>query len=128
MKKKAAIAAIALLMTTSPLAFAAETSSTVGMRHPSPAEMNSLTEMRIGIIKAALQMTPDQEKLWPAVEEAIRARAKNRQARFERLAELRDKGPVDALSERNPVELMPPPRVVISYDHIQDLEDRKSVV
>jgi Spy/CpxP family protein refolding chaperone len=106
MKKKAAIAAIALLMTTSPLAFAAETSSTVGMRHPSPAEMNSLTEMRIGIIKAALQMTPDQEKLWPAVEEAIRARAKNREARFERLAELRDKGPVDALSERNPVDVM----------------------
>ena len=106
MKKKAAIAAIALLMTTSSLAFAAETSSTVGMRHPSAAEMNSLTEMRIGIIKAALQMTPDQEKLWPAVEDAIRARAKNRQARFERVAELRDSGPMEAVGERNPVELM----------------------
>jgi hypothetical protein len=106
MKKKAAVAAIALLMTTSPLAFAAETSSTVGVRHPSAADLNSLTEMRVGIVKAALQLTPDQEKLWPPVEEAIRARAKNRQARLERIAELHDKGAMDALRERNPVELM----------------------
>lgn len=106
MTKKAAVAAIALLMTTSSLACAAETSSTVGVRHPSAADMNSLTDMRVGIVKAALQMTPDQEKLWPPVEEAIRARAKNQQARLERIAELHDKGAMEALRERNPVELM----------------------
>src|SRR5262249_52231892 len=106
MKNKAAVAAIALLMTTSSLAFAAETSSTVGARHPSGADLNSLTEMRVGIVKAGLQLTPDQEKLWPPVEEAIRARAKNRQARLERFAEVHDNSAMDAMRERNPVELM----------------------
>src|ERR1700760_1489290 len=106
MIRKIAVAATAVLMTASPLAYAAETSSTVGMRHPSAADMNAMTDARVGIIKAALQMTPDQEKYWPAVEEAIRARAKNRQARFERVAELRDSGPMEAAGEGNPVELM----------------------
>ena len=110
MTKKAAVAAIAFLMTTSSLAYAAETSSTtsstVGMRSPSAADLNSLTDMRVGLVKAALQLTPDQEKYWPAVEDAIRARAKNRQARFERVAELRDSSPMEAVAERNPVEIM----------------------
>src|SRR6201999_431175 len=100
MTKKIAVAATAILITASPLAYAAETSSTVGMRHPiTGADLNALTDARVGIIKAALQLTPDQEKYWPAVEEAIRARAKNRQARFERLAQLRDSGPMQALHE-----------------------------
>ena len=68
--------------------------------------MNSLTDMRVGIVKAALQMTPDQEKYWPAVEDAIRARAKNRQARLERVVELHENGAMDALRERNPVDIM----------------------
>jgi LTXXQ motif family protein len=106
MSKKAAVAAIAFLMTTSSLAYAAETSSTVGMRGPSAADLNSLTDMRVGLVKAALQLTPDQEKLWPPLEEAIRARSKSRMARLERVAELRDNGPTDALSDRNPVDLM----------------------
>ena len=106
MKKKAAVAAIALLMTTSSIALAAETSTTVGVRHPSAADLKSLTDMRVGVIKAALQLTPDQEKLWPAVEDAIRARAKNQQARLERFAELRDTATTDAMRDRNPVDLM----------------------
>ena len=106
MRKKASIAAIALLMTTAPLAYAAETSSTVGMRGPSATDLNSLTDMRVGLVKAALQLTPDQEKYWPPLEEAIRARSKNRITRLERVAELRDNGPMDALGDRNPVDLM----------------------
>jgi len=107
MIKKVAVATTAVLMTASPLAYAAETSSsTVGMTHPSAADFKSLTDARVAMIKAALQLTPDQEKYWPAVEDAIRAQAKNRQARWERVAELRDSGPVEALHERNPVELM----------------------
>ena len=106
MKRKAAIAAISLLMMSS-LAYAAETSSTVGMRGPSAADLNSLADMRVGLIKAALQMTPEQEKLWPTVEEAIRARSKNRLARLERLAELHDSASSDAvLGDRNVVDLM----------------------
>jgi LTXXQ motif family protein len=105
--KKIAVAATAILITASPLAYGAETSSTVGMRHPiTGADLNALTDARVGIIKAALQLTPEQEKYWPAVEEAIRARAKNRQARFERLAQLRDGSPMEVIGERNAVELM----------------------
>src|SRR6202012_2662380 len=107
MIRNVALATTAMLMTASPLAYAAETSSnTVGMTHPSAADLNSLTDARVAMIKAALQLTPDQEKYWPAVEEAIRARAKNRQARWERVAQLRDSGPMEALHEHNAVELM----------------------
>jgi hypothetical protein len=107
MIKKIAIATTAAFIAASPLSYAAETSSsTVGMTHPSAADLNSLTDARVAMIKATLQLTPDQEKYWPAVEDAIRARAKNRVARLERVAELRDNGPMDALHERNPVELM----------------------
>jgi len=106
MIKTMVVAAAAVLITSSP-SYAAETSSTVGMRHPSVADLNALTDARVGIIKAALQLTPDQEKYWPAVEEAIRARAKNRQARMERVAALRDSGDLkEVVGERNPVELM----------------------
>jgi hypothetical protein len=76
------------------------------MTHPTAADLNSLTDARVAMIKAALQLTPDQEKYWPAVEDAIRARAKNRMARFERVAELRDSNAMDALHERNPIEMM----------------------
>ena len=105
MTKKAAVAAIALLMTTSSLTYAAETPSTGGVGPLSASDMKSLTDMRVGIVKAALQLTPDQEKLWPAVEDAIRTRAKNRQARLERIAELHD-GAMDPVHQSNPVELM----------------------
>ncbi len=76
------------------------------MRHPNDADLNALTDARVGIIKAALQLTPEQEKYWPALEEAIRARAKNRQARLERAAELRDSSPTEVLREQNAVERM----------------------
>jgi LTXXQ motif family protein len=109
MISKMALAATAVLITTSPLAYAAETgtsSNTIGMTHPTADDLKSLTDARVAMIKAALQLTPDQEKYWPAVEDAIRARAKNRQARLERVAQLRDSGPMEALHEHNPVELM----------------------
>ncbi|MCC8962216.1 Spy/CpxP family protein refolding chaperone [Bradyrhizobium sp. Pear76] len=94
------------MMTTSSLAFAAETSPTVGVATPSAADLKSLTDMRVGIVKAALQLTPDQEKYWPAIEDAIRTRAKNRQARLERIAELHENDPMDGMHEGNPVEFM----------------------
>jgi hypothetical protein len=108
MIKKVAVATTAVFIMASPLAYAAETSSnTVGMTHPSAADFNSLTDARVAMIKAALQLTPEQEKYWPAVEDAIRARAKSRQARWERLAQLRDSSsPLEALHEHNPIELM----------------------
>lgn len=106
MTRKSAAAAIVLLMTTSSLACAAETSPTAEAAQPRAADMKALTDMRVGIVKAALQLTPDQEKYWPAIEDAIRARAKNRQARLERIAELHDNVPMDGLRDVNPIELI----------------------
>jgi hypothetical protein len=106
MIKKTAVAATAILILASSFAYAEEKTSNEGMRRPSAADLKALTDARVAIIKAALQLTPDQEKLWPAVEDAIRARAKNRQARMEQVAELRDSGVAEATGERNPVELI----------------------
>jgi hypothetical protein len=55
--------------------------------------------MRVEVIKAALQLTPQQAQLWPPVEEAIRARAMSRRAR---LAKFLAEGP----RERTPIEFM----------------------
>ena len=49
---------------------------------PSQTDFKALTDARIGIVKAALQLTPEQEKLWPPVEEAIRAKA---EAKYNRM-------------------------------------------
>ena len=51
------------------------------------ADRNTLTDMRVDLVKAALQLTPEQEKLWPPVESAIRANAENRSARIARIQE-----------------------------------------
>jgi hypothetical protein len=45
-------------------------------------DMNILTDARLGIVKAVLQLTPEQAKYWPAVEDAIHARA---DARYRRI-------------------------------------------
>jgi LTXXQ motif family protein len=74
------------------------------------ADLNALTDARIAIIKTALQLTPDQEKFWPAIEEAIRARAKDRQTRLEGvttgLADRADRSPIEVLRDRNPIEFL----------------------
>jgi hypothetical protein len=59
---------------------------------------------------AALQLTPDQDKLGPPIEDAIRARGKDRQARLEAIqkevGELRGKSPPEVLCDRNPVDFL----------------------
>lgn len=62
-------------------------------------DWKGLTDARVDIIKAALQLTPDQEKLWPPVEEAIRARADARRAHMEAMAQPRKE-------RRNSLELL----------------------
>jgi hypothetical protein len=74
------------------------------------ADVATLTDSRVNIVKTTLQLTPDQEKLWPAIEDAIRTRAKDRQGRIaaveQRAAELRGKSPIEVLRDRNPVEFL----------------------
>jgi hypothetical protein len=69
-----------------------------------------LTDARINMVKAALQLTPDQEKYWPAIEEAIRNRAKDRQARIAaaaaRLNELRDRSVIEVMRDRDPIAFL----------------------
>jgi hypothetical protein len=76
----------------------------------SASEQATLADARIAIVKAVLQLTPEQEKRWPAIEEAIRARSAGRQARLASIAarvnELRDRNVIEILRDRNPVEFL----------------------
>jgi zinc resistance-associated protein len=87
MLKTVATGFAALFVTASSLAFAqAPSATTTGGGQDdtklSAADLNALTDARINIVKAALQLTPEQAKYWPAVEEAIRNRAMGMQVRL----------------------------------------------
>ena len=107
MLKIIAAGVTALFVTAAPLAYAEQAASQGRL---SASDLENLTDARIEIVKAALQLTPDQEKLWPPIEDAIRARAKDRQARIaiavERARELRDRSRIEVLRDRNPIEFM----------------------
>ena len=107
MFKLAAAGLAALFVTASPVAYAQTAASAAT---PSATDWNNLTDLRIDVVKAALKLTPDQEKYWPAIEDAIRARAKDRQARFaemeKRLGELREGNPVEVLRNRDTVDFL----------------------
>jgi LTXXQ motif family protein len=90
----------ALFIATSSLAHA-QAPSAIPKGGPTPQDLAALTDTRIELVKAALQMTPDQQKLWPPVEEAIRARASARQARLAKLA-----GAMDADKDYTPIEIL----------------------
>jgi zinc resistance-associated protein len=102
MLKTVAAGLTALVVTASSLAYAqapSTTTTTTGGGQDnaklSAADLNALTDARIGIVKAALQLTPEQAKYWPAVEEAIRNRAMGRQVRLAALSRQRDQGDTD---------------------------------
>jgi len=107
MLKTVAAGLTALFVTASSLAYAQAPSAAGAEQEnarPSAADLNALTDARIGIVKAALQLTPEQAKYWPAVEEAIRNRAAGRQVRLAALARQRDQGgdrdPIDSVRHR----------------------------
>jgi hypothetical protein len=105
-----AITAGALFVTACPSAYAQAPTTTPAPQVSGAENADSLTDVRINIVKAALQLTSDQEKLWPAVEDAIRTRAKNRQDRIAnaaaRINELRDRTPIEILRDRDPIDFM----------------------
>lgn len=92
----------------SPPAQAATTA--VAPEHARASDRSALIDARLNVVKATLALTPDQEKFWPAIDEAVRARVKNRQARIEnaakRVDELREQNPMDVLSDRDPVAFL----------------------
>jgi hypothetical protein len=103
MLKTVAAGLTALFVTASSLAYA-QAPSTAGSEQEEPklsaADLSALTDARIAIVKAALQLTPEQAKYWPAVEEAIRNRATGRQARLAARASQRDQG------DRDPIDMV----------------------
>jgi hypothetical protein len=116
MRKEIVGAFTAVFIICAPLAHAQQGTSVAGdtsdNRLLSQTEFKMLTDVRVGVIKAALQLTPEQESLWPVVEEAIRARAEMRYRRLaaveERMGQWREVDPVqlyrkraDVLAERS---------------------------
>lgn len=53
------------------------------------ADRSAFVDARIAGLKAGLKLTPDQEKLWPGVETALRDMAKMRSERFAKMREER---------------------------------------
>ena len=100
MLKIVAAGVTALFVTASPSAYA-QTPSAATPERLNLADRNTLTDMRIDLVKAALQLTPDQQKYWPAIESAIRARAEDRKARLAKIAET-----VGKRVDESPVEIM----------------------
>jgi hypothetical protein len=69
----------------------------------SPAELKALTDARIAATKDVLKLTPEQARFWPAIENAIRARAEARHHRIETLRQLAERV---RQREFDPVEIM----------------------
>ena len=109
MLKLLAAGAIALFVTLSSTAFA-QAPSPMGPGRLGQADLAKLTDERIAIVKSVLQLTPDQEKYWPAVEDAIRVRAQNRDARLARIAETvgktSDESAKDVLRNCDPIAFL----------------------
>lgn len=68
---------------------------------PTAEDASAFADARIAGLKAALRLTPEQDKLWPPVEAAMRDLAKQR---FERMSAMRDAprpaDPIERLSRR----------------------------
>ncbi|HVQ81186.1 MAG TPA: Spy/CpxP family protein refolding chaperone [Pseudolabrys sp.] len=109
MLKIVAAGVTALFVTACPIAHAqpppAATPERINL-----ADRNALTDMRIDLVKAALQLTPDQQKYWPAIENAIRARAEDRKARLAKIAETVgkrvDESSVEVFRNRDPIAFL----------------------
>lgn len=112
MLKIIVIGTTALLLTSSSIANAqsSQTSGTASPERLNATDRSNLTDMRIDLVKAALQLTPDQEKLWPPVESAIRARAEDRKARIAKIQETvgrrADENRVEAMRNRDPIAFL----------------------
>jgi hypothetical protein len=107
---KIAAAGVALIvLSAAPLA-QAQVPVRDAVERLSAADLSALTDARVNIIKAALQLTPEQEKYWPAIESAIRQRAKDRESRVAGVAqtvgERGGSGAVEAMRDRNPIDFM----------------------
>jgi hypothetical protein len=109
MLKALAVGATAFVVTSASLAFAQSSPATVSERL-SAVDRQSLIDLRVNLVKAALQLTPEQAQYWPAVESAIRSRVKNRQARVDQIVETvgrrMSENPVEVVRDRDPISFL----------------------
>jgi len=56
----------------------------------SPEDMDAFIDARIAALRAGLRLSPDQERLWPAVEDAIRGLVKQRREQMREWRESRE--------------------------------------
>jgi hypothetical protein len=75
-----------------------------GQSRLSPEDRLAFVDARIAAVKAGLKLTPDQDKLWPAIESAVRDFAKARidraNASADQQSQQQQPNPVDRLRER----------------------------
>ncbi|MBP0111887.1 MULTISPECIES: Spy/CpxP family protein refolding chaperone [Bradyrhizobium] len=112
MLKTVVIGTTALFLAASSIANAqsSQTSSPAIPERLNATDQNTLTDMRVDLVKAALQLTPDQEKLWPPVESAIRANAEDRRARIAKIQETvgraANESRVELMRNRDPIAFL----------------------
>jgi hypothetical protein len=112
MMKIVVVGTTALFLTASSIANAqnSRTSSPATPERLNTVDRNTLTDMRIDLVKAALQLTPEQEKYWPAVESAIRQGADDRKARIAKVQETvgkrADQNSVENMRNRDPIAFL----------------------
>ena len=94
---------VAVVISSSSLVFAHQMSDREGgpRWQPSAEDRKAFTDARVAALKAGLELTPEQEKNWPAVEAAIRDMAKARADRMAaRANEQPPSDPVECLHRR----------------------------
>ena len=110
MMKTVVIGTTALFLTASSIANAQSAQTSPPATPASAEDQKTLTDLRIDLVKAALQLTPAQEKLWPPVESAIRARAEDRKARVAKIQETvgrrADESRAEVLRNRDPIAFL----------------------
>lgn len=96
----AATAAVAIA--GSSLVYAQQRGDATGRHHWSVEDISAFIDARVAALKAGLELTPDQQKNWPAFEQAYRDVAKLRadrmKARFEQRGE--NANPIERLQKR----------------------------
>jgi zinc resistance-associated protein len=69
--------------------------------HPTAADVAAFADARIAALHAGLQLTPEQEKNWPALESALKDLAKQRSERLAaRASAAKPKTPIERLALR----------------------------
>jgi hypothetical protein len=95
MKKATAAAVLGLMLAgAAGMAVAQQAAAPEGARHrgqpPSPEVIQRMIDGRLAGVKTALKLTPEQEKLWPAVENVIRENAAERMRYRQQMREARE--------------------------------------